>query len=253
MSGNRDPFDLMSRFVDPEPDPVIMNATIAQSREAFIKRMAETHQADSMSLAQWFRQSARWLVPAGATALALFAIIVVSPNLIGTSPDRMAEQQVADSPGVAPSAPTELSRSRDQVADMPAEESTGRRMGVTVPPGAETAPVEPLPQVLSNFEGDGIRLGLRLDAEALEIYLPELSGERTIDAQSVMPGESVEILSAFLQPESTLLAIQIRVDDVRFWRVYQLVDGIYRRDPERSTLVSNAIDRAEVEQRLTAD
>jgi hypothetical protein len=33
------------------------------------------------------------------------------------------------------------------------------------------------------------------DATALEIYLPNISGARTIDVQGLMPGEQIEILS----------------------------------------------------------
>ncbi|WEK03432.1 MAG: hypothetical protein P0Y65_14675 [Candidatus Devosia phytovorans] len=253
MSGDRDPFELMPRFVDPEPDPVTMNATIAQSREAFATRKVQPHATGPVSLAEWLSRSARWLVPAGAMAVALVAVIVATPSLTMTSPDRMANQQVADSPVVMPPASTSLSRGDEQVADMPAEEITGRRMGMTAPPATQQASAEPLPQVVSSFQGDGVRLELRLDAEALEIYLPELSGAQMVDAQSVMPGEMVEILAAFLQPDRALMAIQIRVGDLRFWRIYQLVDRTYRRDPERSTLVSDAPDRAEVERRLAAE
>lgn len=250
MSQTRDPLELMPRFIDPEPDPVIMNATIAQSREAFTNRKPRTSHAGSMPLADRFRRSARWLVPAGSMAVALVVVIAVAPGLLGTSPERMADQEVAETTTAMPPTSTTMSRGNNQVADMPADESRRSRMGMTVPPATGETPIARLPQVISSFQGDGVRLGLRLDVEALEIYLPELSGEKTIDAQSVLPGETVEILSAFMVPDSQLLAIQIRVDDVRFWRVYHLVDGTYARDPQRSTLVSNAADRAEVERRL---
>ena len=252
MNKDRDPFDLMPRFVDPEPDPVIMHATIAQSREAFEQRKG-VRGSRPASFAQWLGRSARWLVPAGATAVALAVVIVAAPSLMVDPMDPMADRQLAQRPSPMPSSSTSLSRGDGEVVDLSAANEPVRRMGVTVPPAAEQAPLEALPQVVSSFQGDGVRLGLRLDAEALEIYLPDLSGEPTIDAQSVMPGETVEILSAFLQPGSELIAIQIQVDDVRFWRVYQQVDGSYQRDPERSTLVSNAADRAEVERRLAAN
>lgn len=252
MSGDRDPFELMPRFVDPEPDPVIMNATIAQSREAFTSRKAVSAHGSPVSLAQWFRQSARWLVPAGAMAIALIAVVLVMPSLTVTSPDQVANQQVADRPPASALPSTSLSRGNQQVADAPAGESTGRRMGMTVPPPAGQAPIAPLPQVVTSFAGDGVQLSLRLDAQALKIYLPELSGEPFLDAQSVMPGETVEILSAFLQPDGGLMAIHFRVDDVRFWRIYRLTDGTYERDPPLSTLTSDAADRAEVERRLAA-
>ena len=105
---------------------------------------------------------------------------------------------------------------------------------------------------MSSFQGDGIVIGTRLDATALEIYLPEISGEQTIDVQSVMPGETVEILSAFATPDGALIAVQFRVNDVRFWRLYSKLDGTFARDPERSKLVSNAPDKAEVNRRLAA-
>lgn len=251
MSPNRDPFELMARFVDPEPDPILMKATIAQSRAAFASRAMV--RARPNSVLDWLRQSSSWLAPVGVAAAAFTLVVMLAPALNPASQTVPADREiVADRPISAPPAgETTLSRGSGQLAIAPPSNS-GNRMGMTQSSTGQR-PIEKLPQLISFFEGDGLRIGLRLDVEALEIYLPDISGERTIDAQNVMPGEQIEVLAAFAQPDKGLIALQIRVDDVRSWRIYRLIDGNYGRDPERSTRVSNAPDRAEVERRLAAD
>lgn len=251
MSQDRDPFELLPGFVDPEPDPVIMNATIAQSRDAFANCRASS-QDGPVVVARWFRQSANRLVPAGVAVAAVAVALVITPGLLQNSvePGRTRDV-VADQPTTTPPDTTQLSRGGDTPADG-TPSTTGTRMGVQPVPGAGQTPIESLPQTVSIFEGDGIRIGTRLDATALEIYLPDISDEQTIDVQGAMPGEQIEILSAFAQPASNLVAVHFRVNDVRFWRIYHLIDGKYGRDPDRSKLVSDAADRAEVERRLAA-
>ncbi len=257
MTPDRDPFERLPHFVAPEPDPVVMNATIAQSRDAFANRKGAARRAKPSSLLDWARRSAYWLAPAGAMAVAAAVVIVLVPSL-GPSPlsgsadrDLVAEGPApVPAPSISDEAPT-LSRGNGQPPGT--EEDSGvTRLGVTQSPGQQQPIREPLPQVVSSYRGDNIELELRLDAEALEIYLPQISGERMLDAQNVMPGEQVEILSS-AQLESGLIAIHFRVGDARFWRIYAQADGAYSRDPDLSTLVSDASDRAEVERRLSAN
>lgn len=249
MSTNRDPFELMPQFSDPEPDPVVMNAIIAQSRDAFANRRPSPH-GTAYSVSRWFGTSARWLMPVGVGVAALVVALVVAPGLLPTSPGTgRSRDVVADTPTVTPPTSTTLSRG----ADLPADETpmnSGTRMGMQPGPGAGQAPIEAMPQTISRFEGDGVVIGTRLDATAMEIFLPEISGEQTIDVQGMMPGEEIELLSAFAQPDENLVAVQFRVNDVRFWRIYHLVNGKYARDPQRSQRVSNAADKADVERRL---
>jgi hypothetical protein len=249
MTGDRDPFELLPNFVDPEPDPAIMHAVIAQSRDAFANRRP-TSQGEPVTFGRWLRRSATWLMPAGLGVAALVVAMVVAPGLMQTNSGSGTDRDViADLPTDAPPNSTTLSRGEDLPADA-ASPNPGTRMGMQPGPGVSRVPIEPLPQTVSSFEGDGVVIGTRLDAEAMEIFLPELSGEQTIDVQSVMPGEEIEILSAFATPDSDLVAVHFRVNDVRFWRIYHLVDGKYGRDPERSQRVSDAADKAEVERRL---
>lgn len=246
MSQDRDPFDRLPRFVDPEPDPVVMNAVIAQSRDAFARRQGHSRKAKGSSLSNWFTRPYGWLMASGAVAAVFAVVVVVMPDRMPTSPgsgDVVADRSVPSQPSS-----NQLSRGGEVVEP----ESGGTRMGMQPVPGGDQAPVAPVPQVVSSFDGDGIRVGTRLDAAGLEIYLPDISGEQTIDVQGVMPGEQVELLAAFAQPEQELIAVQFMVDDVRFWRIYHVVDGQYGRDPERSRLVSDADGRAEVERRLAA-
>ena len=250
MTAKRDPFELLPNFTDPEPDPVVMHAVIAQSREAFANR-SPPRDREPRSLTRWFQQSANWLMPVGAGIAALVIALIVSPGLLKTSSSPVPDRDVvAELP--AANSPTQPSLSRGQDTP-PAAPSAGPRLGMQPPPGVVPSPTETLPQTVLRFQGDGVVIGTRLDATGMEIFLPEISGEETIDVQGIMPGETLEILGAFAQPDQNLIAVQFRVDDVRFWRIYGLVDGQYDRDPERSQLVSDAADRAEVEQRLSTE
>lgn len=247
MSQDRDPFERLPRFVDPEPDPVVMNAVIAQSRDAFAKRHSQAQRSATFSISSWFKKPAGWLMASGAVAAAFAFAVVVIPDPGSISPD--GRDMVAERP-VDPSSDSPVfSRGDDQAADAPPQD-IGTRLGMQPAPSGVQIPAEPLPQVVSSFEGDGVLIGTRLDATALEIYLPDISGEETIDVQGMMPGEQIEILSAFAYPDADLIAAHFRVDDVRFWRIYHLIDGRYGRDPERSRLVSDAADRTEVERRF---
>ncbi len=256
MTDKRDPFELLPRFVDPEPDPVIMNATIAQSREAFARRQNKA--PERAGLALWLRRSAHWLAPAGIGALAVVVAIVAAPALMRTEPTAPASpEQVADAPSVAPpSSPgdTTLSRGNNQIADTPAADAApadgGTRMGML--PGGE-APGEAPPQVISTLEGSNVRIGLRLSTMALELYLPDISGEQTIDTQAIFSGEEIEVLEAFWMEDRDIVAVQFRADDSRFWRIYRPIDGAYERDTDLSALVSDAADQSEVESRLPAE
>ena len=82
MTDKRDPFELLPRFVDPEPDTVIMDATIAQSREAFLNRQNKA--PDRSGPALWFRRSAHWLAPASIGALAAVVAIAMAMTLAGS-------------------------------------------------------------------------------------------------------------------------------------------------------------------------
>lgn len=245
MSDERDPFKQLAKFADPEPDPVIMNATIAQSREAFLRRSASTPQASSFGT--WLMQSANWLMPASAGVAALVVGIAIAPGIMQSSAPVTPEPLPMEAPS--------LSRSADQMAIAPSDAPTpATRMGMQPQPGQPpAAPAAELPSIVSYFQGDGVRVGSRLDAEALELFLPDISGDEMIDAQNVMPGEEIEILAAFAIPDRDLFAVQLRVDDVRFWRIFAQTEGGYRREPELSRQVSNAASQAEVIERLAAD
>jgi hypothetical protein len=255
MSDKSDPFELLPQFVDPEPDPVIMNATIAQSREAFTHHR---HKApDRSGLVVWLRRSANWLAPAAIGVFAVVVAIVAAPGLLRTTPTvPTGNEQVADAPSVAPPAvPNDatLSRGNTQMADAPPGDAApadgGTQMGM-VPGGG--APGQPPPQVVSTFEGSNVRIGLRLSTMALELYLPDISGEATIDTQAIFSGEQIEVLEAFRVESRDVVAVRFRVNESRFWRVYRPIDGAYARDMDLSALVSDAADQTEVETRLSS-
>lgn len=254
MTSDRDPLELMPQFLDPEPDPVVMDATIAQSRDAFANRQVRLQQSQPASFWDWARRSANWLAPVGAVAVAFFVVILVVPSLTPTAPPRTADRdQVAEAPVETPSTGDTPTLSRGDQASPSQSPDSGTRMGMQPSPTADPTETLPLPQTVSSFAGDGIRIGTRRDAQALEIFLPDISGDQTIDAQSIMPGEEIGLAAAFAQPDSDLIAIQFQVNDMRFWRIYALANGTYRRDPQRSKLVSDAGDRADVERRLAAN
>ncbi|KKB08661.1 hypothetical protein [Devosia chinhatensis] len=244
MSQDRDPFERLHQVTGPEPDPVIMNAVIAQSRDAFIRNAARRKTKTSPVLG-WLSQSGRWLVPAGAGAVALVAALVVAPGLINTSPEAPADaSQVADAPSVT--SPT-VSRSPER-----SESADGTiRMGVQ--PGPGQAPTTAAPVIVSVFEGEGVRIGMRMAPTLTEFYLADAPGEPIIDSQVVLTGEELELLEAARLTDMDLIALRMRVDETRFWRVYSPLVGAYARDPDLSEIVSDATDRAEVERRLLAE
>lgn len=247
MSKDRDHLELLPYFVDPEPDPVVMRAVISQSRENFVNRRTSlAGKVSSPSLLM--RRFVFWLLPVGVATFAgglMVTAYLLQPGL----PTDRSRDVIAELPAPASPAPTELSRGSD-IPGGQAPADTSRRLGAQAVPNGGQRPIDALPQIVSRFEGDGVVIGTRRDATGLEIYLPELSGEETIDVQGLMPGEDAEILGAFALPASDLVAIRFRAGDVRFWRIYHRVDGKYGRDPDRSKLVSDAQDRAEVERRL---
>lgn len=160
MSPDRDPFELLSAFVDPEPDPVVMQAVIAQSREAFVNsRHSPARHAGS--LAGWLRQSAIWLMPAGAGIAALAVAFVVAPGLLTTGRPSPSPNVATDLPNAA--SPT-LSREEDNSSSQ-APSSTG--MAMQPPPNTMPMPMEVLPQTMSSFQGEGILIGTRTDASTL--------------------------------------------------------------------------------------
>src|SRR5690349_19377789 len=83
MNSDRDPLERMPQFLDPEPDPAVMRATIAQSREAFANRRPSP-QANANSVAHWFRQPVRWLIPVGVAVAALVVALLFAPGLLTT-------------------------------------------------------------------------------------------------------------------------------------------------------------------------
>ena len=255
MTEKHDPFELLPRFVDPEPDPVIMNATIARSGEAFVNH--RNNGADRSGLCLWLRRSANWFAPASIGALAAVLAMVAVPGLLRPGPSTPAStEQVVDAPVVAPPAAREdttLSRGNSQLAEAPPADDApadgGTRMGMV--PGC-AVPGQTPPQVISTFEGSNVRIGPRLSTMALELYLPDISGEATIDTQAVFAGEEIEVPDAFRMKARNIVAVRFRTDESRFWTIYRPIDGTYARDMDLSALVSDAADQREVSSRLPA-
>ena len=253
MTRDRDPFELLPNFADPEPDPVVMQATIAQSREAFANRRPAS-QGESSSFNRWLRQSAGWLMPAGLGVAALCVALVVAPGLMQTnSGSGTRNDAVADLPTAMPPSSTTLSRGDAVPADA-APSSTGTRMGMQPAPGQGQgqgqAPVAPTESV---FQGDGVRIGLRSSPSMLEFSFPDLSGDMVMDRLSLFPGETASLIGALRLPERDLVALQLQGTSSQFWWVYRMVDGAYQRDTELSELVSDAADKAELISRLPAN
>lgn len=51
---------------------------------------------------------------------------------------------------------------------------------------------------------------------ALELYLPEITGEAAIDRQAIMAGEEIEVLEAFRMDARDIVAIRFRADESLF-------------------------------------
>ncbi|MHA6732121.1 hypothetical protein [Devosia sp. A369] len=246
----RDPFDLLPQFADPEPDPVVMQAVIAQSREAFARRQTRRAAAEQGlwdRVCAWLSVSPVWLVPAGIGAFGVVVALAVVPGLMMTPPSGPAlDHAVAEAPPAQPPAVSEpgpvLSR------------GDGIRMGAQPSPSGQL--IEPDAAPMSIFDGDGVQLGYRVTPAEMLIYRldTDTDTEGLVDSQPLVPGEQSDIRGAFVtslgQPD--LLVAQIRVDDSVFWRAYRLVDGAYARDSELSALLSDAPDQTEAKRRLAA-
>lgn len=254
MSVGRDPFNLLPQFSDPDPDPIVMSATIAQSREAFVRRQSQHSRVQAGRWRSWLRRSSVCLAPAGAAALAIVAAIVVVPVMMRTPTESaVSEQVVADGLAVAPPVlPRDIDSMITDAPDQPAQNSGGARLSMQPGPG-QSQQADPHSLPMSIFTGDEVRLGFRLTQSALLLYLPNISTEVPIENQGVVPGEEVEILEAFALSEQDLVAVWIRVDNARFWRAYRPVNSVYGRDARRTAIILDAPDQAEARRRLSAE
>lgn len=247
MTQDRDPFELLPRFVDPEPDPVTMNATIAQSREAFLRAQGRAVRHPPESFSVWVRQSVSWLIPAGAGAVALVAAVVVAPSLTPTTPLGTPDEPViADqSDARTPDQPIQA-----EPAVPTGTQGGGVRMGMQPAPGQAGAGTSVARERTIFFDGADIRVETRMAASTLELYLPDIAPDTAIDSQVVLTGEDVSVVGAFQTTDSDIVAIQLSVNDEAFWSAYRPVDGIYTRDADLTALISDAADEAEARQRL---
>jgi hypothetical protein len=237
----RDPFELLPQFVDPDPDPVVMQAAIARSREAFAQRQAR-HAGGTrwlVRLRDWLQTSPGWLMPAGIGALGIVVALAVVPGLMMTS-----------SPG-----PTLSSGGEPVLSEAPAQPAQNGMVRMGTQPNVSRQTIDSTVAPMAIFAGGGVRLGYRSTPAELQIYRLDDNGEQLVDTQPLMPGEQGDIRGGFVvttpgQPE--ILAVQIGVDDAAFWRAYRLTGAAYARDAELSALVLDAPDQAEAERRLTA-
>lgn len=246
----RDPFDLLAGFADPEPDPVIMKSTIAQSRDAFLRRSAT---AERNSVWARLRQSSGWLVPAGVGAVALVAAMLVFPSLAPRTPVVPSDAPtVADAPAVA--SPDQPTTQAPAIATGP-EQATpggGTRMGMQPSPTRPGGAGSTLARERSSiFEGSNVRVEVRQTPSMLELYLPELAPAGPIDRQALLQGELAKVIAAFQDADRAIVAIRLDLDGALVWRAYRLADGAYGRDPVLSDRIADAPDEAEVRARLT--
>lgn len=245
----RDPFDLLPGFVDPEPDPAIMIATIAQSREAFLRRGGT---GKRRSLWTRLRQSSGWRLPAGAGVLALVAAIVVAPNLAPRAPVAPTDAPtVADGPVVV--SPDQPTPQAPAIATGPEQAAPGggTRMGMQPAPAHSSGSGSmPARESSSIFDGSNVRVEVRQTASMLEIYLPEIAPTAPIDSQVLLSGEEASVVGAFQIEDREIVAIQLDLDGTLVWRAYRPVDGAYTRDSALSDRVADAPDEAEARARL---
>lgn len=256
MSAGRDPFDELSRHRDPDADPAIMQATIAQSVAAFRARPA--HVVPHGGIRAWLHNrlpSAGWRAPVGVGAFAVVAMLVALPVALRTTPpETVTDMEAAPSPD-APSTQAERGAGATRSMGLRPPPERSRALAPAQEPAlAPTpAPAPPPEGPGSVFEGRDVRVGSRLIPSALELFLPDISGERAIDNLALVPGAQAQVLSAFRLPERGLVAISLRVDRARFWIAYRLVDGAYVRDAASTARIGDAPDDAEAQRRLVAD
>ena len=235
MSSGRDPFLELQHHRDLEPDPIVMRETIGRSVDAFVRARRPSPKTSAGAWLARFYPSARWRAPVGVAVFALVALFVALPVAMHSLPFHPNAGREALAPRDAPMA--EVSR----------EPTASARMGARPLPAPAPPPAE---EAISIFVGDGVRVGFRLSPSELELFLPDLGAGRGIDKQILILGEEAEILDAFALSDLDLIAIRLRVDDARFWRVYRLVDGAYVRDADLTARLADASDRAEARQSL---
>ena len=262
---DRDPFELLPGLIDPEPDPGVMRATIAASREAFLRRQQGGRTVGPgwhERLADWLRSRRNWMAPvaAGAFAAALAVAILPGPLMTPERPDAVGDgEQVADLPAPAVPPDTALSRGRDADSEAVAEPlpaPTGPiRMGAqpapdAPPPDRDLADLSPMQIV----HGDGdLRLGYRFVADRLDLFLlDEAAGGRQIDSIPVPPGASGRPGEAFIlrRDGAEILVVQTELGDDTAWHAYEVTDGSIGRNEALSARIADASDRREVEARL---
>lgn len=244
MTARQDPFALLNDLPEPQPDPVIMNAVIAQSAAEFSRRRTEANRPRNRP---FFPPSSMlaWLVPAGCAAFGLVAGIALAPLMGPTvQVDRSGEMVVADAPPSPVELPPTLSRGEPAPdADVP---GAGAVVRMGAQPGPHLGPPPAQSAMVTTFDGEDIRVGARFTATTLDLFLPDLSGDAVIDQQGMLPGEEIEILAAFHETEPDRVAIRLRVNEQSFWRVYEPENGAYARNVALSARVASAQTSADV-------
>jgi hypothetical protein len=253
MTARQDPFSLLNALPEPQPDPVLMNAVIAQSAAEFSRRRTEANRPRNRP---FFPRSGllAWLVPTCCAAFGVVAGIALAPMMGPTVQiDRSGDMVVAE----APPSPADLPPTLSRGAPAPDAETQSPGTGEVVRMGAQSGPrLGPPPAqsaMVTTFAGEDVRVGARFTATTLALFLPDLSGDAIIDQQGMLPGEEIEILAAFRQTDPDRVAIRLRVNAQSFWRVYEPENGAYTRNAALSARVATAETSADVRELLTQD
>jgi hypothetical protein len=264
---DRDPFEPLDRLPDPEPDPEVMRANIAASREAFARRAATAkplRQGWWARLRETLSNPSGWLVPAGVGAFAAVMAIAVLPGVL-TQPAVLenGQRQQATSESARERAAPAMAEAPSAAADAEAlavpatpQADAGVRFGAAPAP----APAEPPtfadvdPGSLEIHAEDDIRLGYRLEDGFYSLFMLTDEGALAMDARAV-DAETISILDALRVPgapgEAEILAVETQNGtEPPVWDAYRFAPTGISRDAELSALIADAPDTAEVEDRI---
>lgn len=214
----QNPFEILSRIPDPEPDLEKMEDAARRSSEAFAKQRSRakptSHSNPLQKMRLWLADHANRIIPATAGACAVaVALVVVMPQLRGPAAPPVPSMEQA---------PTSFAREKSTPLADQAEQSQSR-MGVRPSPVPQKVSPEQQP-VLERYDFDALHLGVINTAQTTAIYLIEGNIQRQLEISRKEADVKGVITDALLHQGNTgspqLLLIRFRLGEMEGWRVF---------------------------------
>lgn len=219
----QNPFEILSRIPDPEPDLGKMEDAARRSSEAFAEQRSRakltSHSNPWQKVRLWLADHANRIIPttAGACAVAV-ALVVVVPQLRGPAAPPAPSMEQAPVEQV----PTSVAREKSAPLADQAEQSQSR-MGVRPAPVPQKVSPDQQP-VLERYDFGSLHLGVINTAQTTAIYLIEGNIQRQLEISRKEADVKGVITDALLHQGNTgapqLLLIRFRLGAVEGWRVF---------------------------------